>query len=145
MIRSHLLVFPPPPPPSPLLVPEFYMFSFCLPPFLLQIPSDFRHEPSVTLFLRSLQSLLPPHSHAWALTSHLPCFSVHLCPLPVAFPLPSVPSFWLLHTHPPSVSSISPHSSGSLSSPFLSATYLQLWGAFSDLPSSERQAAASPW
>lgn len=59
-----------------------------------------------------------------ALASHLPCPSVHLCPLQPT-PFPSLASFWL-HTL---ASSIFPHPSRSPSLVFsLSATYLQLWG-----------------
>ena len=64
---------------------------------------------------------LQTHSHAWPLTSPLPCFSVHPCPLLVASLLPSLPSFWLrTHIHPLD-SSVCPHFDGSLSSPSVSA------------------------
>lgn len=115
-------------PSPPLLVPEFYKFSFCLPPFLLQtLPSNPLSPPSRILF-----SCFSPRHTVTPGPCPLPCAAslfilvLFLWP-PYSLPCPASGS--CTHIHPLD-SSICPHSDGPLSSPSLSVTNLQLWGTF---------------
>ena len=133
--------------PPPLLVPEFYTFSFL---FLHSFLRPYPQTPSPSSCI--LCSLSPKHT-----VMLMPCPVT--CPAPLSAscflhppPLPSLPSFWLPNTYPlscffhlPSLLLIPPP--GLL--PFqplslaLGSRSLVSLRAFSDLPTSERQTTTS--